>query len=89
MTWRGPRSPKESAQSNTGTAGTVCAEIGHPRNHENDEFTYPFDDSDNQLSGCLLDTLIDDMPCCFGIAAKSSEKVDCGFDFPVFCTLND
>lgn len=75
MAWRGPRAPKRPPPPHVGTAGGVCKEIGHLRNHRDDEFTFPFDDSDNQLSGCLLEILIDDMPCCFGVAAKSSDKV--------------
>ncbi|EUB58430.1 Non-lysosomal glucosylceramidase [Echinococcus granulosus] len=76
MTWRGPRAPKRPLPPKVGAAGAVCAEIGHLRKHKDDEFTFPFDDSDNQLSGCLLETFIDDMPCCFGVAAKSTDKVE-------------
>ncbi|KAM7541011.1 hypothetical protein Aperf_G00000026473 [Anoplocephala perfoliata] len=66
MTWRGPRAPKRPPPPKLGKAGTVCSEIGHLRGKMGDEFTLPFDDADNQLSGCLLETFIDDMPCCFG-----------------------
>ncbi|KAL5111080.1 Non-lysosomal glucosylceramidase [Taenia crassiceps] len=87
MTWRGPRAPKRPLPPKVGAAGTVCAEVGHSRNHKYDEFTFPFDDSDSQLSGCLLETSIDDMPCCFGVAAKSTDKVKVsrcmGFNFGV------
>ncbi|VDM31562.1 unnamed protein product [Hydatigera taeniaeformis] len=85
MTWRGPRAPRRPLPPKVGTAGTMCTEIGHSRNHKDDEFTFPFDDSDNHLSGCLLETLLDDMPCCFGLAAKSTDKVEVsrcvGFSF--------
>uniref|UniRef100_A0A5K3ELY9 Glyco_hydr_116N domain-containing protein n=1 Tax=Mesocestoides corti TaxID=53468 RepID=A0A5K3ELY9_MESCO len=74
MTWRGPRAPVQSPPQNVGTAGTVCCEIGHAQNYKAEEYTIPFDDAENQLCGCLLETLIDDMPCCFGIASKSSER---------------
>ncbi|VDD80193.1 unnamed protein product [Mesocestoides corti] len=76
MTWRGPRAPVQSPPQNVGTAGTVCCEIGHAQNYKAEEYTIPFDDAENQLCGCLLETLIDDMPCCFGIASKSSERVE-------------
>lgn len=75
MTWRGPRAPKRPKPPNLGKAGAVCAEIGHLRNNQGDEFTFPFDDADKKLSGCLLEAMIDDMPCCFGIASKTTPKV--------------
>ncbi|KAM7539886.1 hypothetical protein Aperf_G00000026461 [Anoplocephala perfoliata] len=74
MTWRGPRAPKRLPPPDVGKAGVVCGEIGHLRSNSKDEFTFPFDDADNQLTGCLLETLMDDMPCCFGIASKASQK---------------
>nr|CDS31171.1 non lysosomal glucosylceramidase [Hymenolepis microstoma] len=87
MTWRGARAPKRPDPPNSGKAGAVCAEIGHMRSNRDDEFTFPFDDADNKLSGCLLETMIDDIPCCFGIAAKTTQKVEVsrclGFSFGV------
>ncbi|VDL18281.1 unnamed protein product [Hymenolepis diminuta] len=87
MTWRGPRAPKRPEPPNLGKAGAVCAEIGHLRNNQGDEFTFPFDDADKKLSGCLLEAMINDMPCCFGIASKITPKVEVsrclGFSFGV------
>lgn len=86
MTWRGPRAPKRPDPPNLGKAGAVCAEIGHSRASKGDEFTFPFDDADNHLVGCLLETLIDDMPCCFGIASKKTGEVSSTYP-PFFLIL--
>ncbi|VDN99621.1 unnamed protein product, partial [Rodentolepis nana] len=87
MTWRGARAPKQPDPPNSGKAGAVCAEIGHLRINRGDEFTFPFDDADNKLSGCLLETMIGDIPCCFGIASKTTQQVEVsrclGFSFGV------
>ncbi|KAM7540002.1 hypothetical protein Aperf_G00000026585 [Anoplocephala perfoliata] len=74
MTWRGPRAPKRPPPPRLGKAGAVCSEIGHLHPNMEDEFTLSFDDAEHQLSGCLLETFTDDMPCCFGIASKATQK---------------